>query len=315
MLVLAGLVLLAVDLSVHNLGTTFNSDDAEWANVLAGETSEQNPLVRFLKSELNSDSDAGPYRAEITSAGSMWANSPMVVGVQATQGYNPLRYGFYERTVGAQPSFGYPRPFTPMMPSYNSPLLNLLGVKYLVSVSPLKELDPKVDETRFKLVFDQGVSVWQNPEALPRVLTATSVYVDPNLDEAIGSGNIAALDYRSVAVVSHLPETLATLQSERQSVTPLPGRGEVHARVLAYRSSEVAIAVQSERDVLVVLNDLYYPYWRVYVDDHEKELLQANYLFRGVHVEAGEHRVVFRFEPFSWPAIQLTVRRLLSSEF
>jgi uncharacterized membrane protein YfhO len=70
------------------------------------------------------------------------------------------------------------------------------------------------------------------------------------------------------------------------------------------------VGVQSERDVILVLNDLYYPYWRVYVDGGERELLQANYLFRGVYVKAGEHKVVFRFEPLSWPAIKGTVARL-----
>jgi len=196
----------------------------------------------------------------------------MVAGIQSTQGYNPLRYLLYERAVGAQPIHGMPRPFTPLTPSNNSPLLNLLGLKYIAAVSTLREIDPKVDETRFRLVYDHGIKVWQNPEVLPRVLTATSIYVEP---------------------------------------TRLPGDGEARARVVGYRSSEVVISVQTEKDTIVVLNDLYYPYWRVYVDGDEQELLQANYLFRGVHVKPGEHRVVFRFEPFSWPAIRTFLARML----
>src|SRR5262249_17015775 len=151
-------------------------------------------------------------------------------------------------------------------PSYNSPLLNLLGLKYIAAVSTLREIDPKVDETRFRLVYDHGIKVWQNPEVLPRVLTATSIYVEPKLDESIDSGRIAALDYQSVAVVPHLPHTLAALETRPGFVTRLPGDGEARAQVVGYRSSEVVISVQTEKDTIVVLNDLYYPYWRVYVD-------------------------------------------------
>jgi uncharacterized membrane protein YfhO len=70
----------------------------------------------------------------------------------------------------------------------------------------------------------------------------------------------------------------------------------------------VTIEAESPRDVIVTLHDLYYPYWKVYVDGQESELLQANYIFRGVYVPAGRHTVVFRFEPFSWSALKGTLQ-------
>jgi uncharacterized membrane protein YfhO len=47
----------------------------------------------------------------------------------------------------------------------------------------------------------------------------------------------------------------------------------------------------------LVLNDLYYPYWRAHVDGMEQEILTANILFRAVMVPAGSHEVVFTFDP------------------
>src|SRR5678815_2152244 len=95
---------------------------------------------------------------------------------------NPLTYRLYDRVaIGDVPS-GSVRTFSHLMPSYNSPLFNLLGVKYIVSVKSLHEIDPLTDETRFPMVLDRGFHVWQNPDVLPRIIAATSLYVEPELD-------------------------------------------------------------------------------------------------------------------------------------
>ena len=312
-LAFVGLVLLTADLSVHNTGSALNAGDPGWFPLLAKESARRDPVAGFLKNGLDSKDGNIPYRADITQAGSLWANIPMIFGIHSTQGYNPLRYALYERSAGAQESFNFVRPFPPLMASYNAPLLNLLGVKYIASTKSLREIDHRVDEKRFPLVLDEeGIKVWQNLEVLPRILTATAIYVEPDLDRAISEGKMAPVDYQSNVVLQHLPDTLSDRHQGYGYSVPLTGQGKATARVLTYRNTEVVVAIQSERDVIVVLNDPYYPYWRVYVDDEERELLQANYLFRGVHVKAGERRVVFRFEPFSWPAVRGTVARLVS---
>jgi uncharacterized membrane protein YfhO len=76
--------------------------------------------------------------------------------------------------------------------------------------------------------------------------------------------------------------------------------------MIEYRNTEVLVDVESNRDIILELNDPYYFAWHVYVDGQERELLQANYLFRAVHIKRGERRVIFRFEPFSWPSSRRT---------
>jgi uncharacterized membrane protein YfhO len=72
----------------------------------------------------------------------------------------------------------------------------------------------------------------------------------------------------------------------------------------------VTIGVESSRDAIVELHDPYYFAWNVYVDGNRREMLQSNYMFRGVHVRPGERQVVFRFEPFSGSALQQTISRI-----
>jgi len=54
---------------------------------------------------------------------------------------------------------------------------------------------------------------------------------------------------------------------------------------------------------VLLLNDRYSPDWKVYVDGKEKDLLRANYLMRGVHLEPSKegHEVEFRYEPDTGP--------------
>ncbi|MDX2170945.1 MAG: YfhO family protein [Deltaproteobacteria bacterium] len=72
-----------------------------------------------------------------------------------------------------------------------------------------------------------------------------------------------------------------------------------NARLTAYRADDVEVQVQMDTDGLVVLTDTYYPGWEATVDDRPAPIVRANYFARGVHVPAGEHRLVFRYRP--WP--------------
>ncbi|MFQ5849496.1 MAG: YfhO family protein [Candidatus Binatia bacterium] len=69
--------------------------------------------------------------------------------------------------------------------------------------------------------------------------------------------------------------------------------------ILAYRSRRVSLHASLNASGILVLADSFYPGWRVYVDGKEKEVLRANYFFRGVLLAPGEHQVVFTYEPIS----------------
>ena len=312
-LALLAFLLLAIDFGIHNAGSVHNAHDAGPVQLLTSGPAGRDPLTQFLRKELDMDhQEGGPYRADITMATSLWANAPMLLGIQSSQGYNPLRYALYEQAVGAQASGNVPRPFTPMTPGYDAPLLDLLGVKYIVSAREITEWDADVDMAEFPVVFEAGgITVRENPGVLPRILAATAIYIDPDFNGAITQGIMADVDYRSAVVLEHLPPTLADVDTHDGTPILPAGEGEVSARLLAYGNNEIAVAVETERDAILVLHDPYYPYWRVYVDGEERELLQANYLFRAVHVQPGDRRVVFRFEPFSRAAIKATLLRYL----
>jgi len=67
--------------------------------------------------------------------------------------------------------------------------------------------------------------------------------------------------------------------------------------ILSESPTSLLISVNSPENGWLVLADLWYPYWHVYVDDQPAQLWRADYLFRGVSVPSGSHTVRFVYRP------------------
>jgi hypothetical protein len=111
------------------------------------------------------------------------------------------------------------------------------------------------------------------------------------------------------------PDQTAVLQAMQQpefvvgQTAVLLGSGEDHtgeldpgtsATITRYEPEQVIVQTRSSQHQLLLLSDAYYPGWQVTVDGSPAELLQADGLFRGVLLPAGEHEVLFSFVPRSF---------------
>lgn len=75
---------------------------------------------------------------------------------------------------------------------------------------------------------------------------------------------------------------------------------EGEAMITRYEPNEVEIDVDGEKDSFLVLADMHYPGWKVYIDGDKGRIFQTDYIFRGVRMPAGRHKVLFRYEPLSY---------------
>jgi hypothetical protein len=85
------------------------------------------------------------------------------------------------------------------------------------------------------------------------------------------------------------------------------------AKIASYRNTEIVVETDAAARALLVLNDIWHPWWQACVDGDAVEILKANVLFRAVEVPAGKHTVRFSFHPFaglkSWLRLGSTAPR------
>jgi hypothetical protein len=173
-------------------------------------------------------------------------------------------------------------------------LLDLMSVRFYamwrpIWPAPAKELEFFAGGKRISV---GPVEVVERPTALPRVYTVREARYEADVDSALDRIGTEAFRPRDEAVV--VSPIRETVHSDSDASQP-----DV-ARIAEYSAEEVSIAAECHSACLLVLTDLYYPGWRVFVDGREDEIKRVNVLFRGVWLDSGKHQIVYRYEPTSF---------------
>lgn len=181
--------------------------------------------------------------------------------------------------------------------------LDLMSAPYYAVLQPMQ---PETERTLQAFAGGRRVSVgpvevFERPTALPRVYTVRRVRYARDVESALERIDDDTFQPRREAIIV-APDRAGEpgLGTEAILGNPELPEGNDMASVTRYTTEEVTIAAVCRSNCLLVLTDLYYPGWRVYVDGHEKTIHRVNALFRGVQLEAGAHEVVYRYEPRSF---------------
>ena len=67
------------------------------------------------------------------------------------------------------------------------------------------------------------------------------------------------------------------------------------AAITCYTAEAVDVRAALDRPGLLVLGDVDYPGWEVWVDGVKRDLWRVNYIMRGVVLDSGRHGVEFRY--------------------
>src|SRR5262249_3474134 len=121
--------------------------------------------------------------------------------------------------------------------------------------------------------------VYENPRALPRAFLVNE-WQRADFEELIRDG-WPDVDPRKIVWLEQAPNGLP-----RGSQTGEPSGTE---RIISYTNTEVTIETDSPSAALLVLTDVWHPWWRAEVDGARTEILKADVLFRAVAVPAGRH--------------------------
>jgi hypothetical protein len=297
-------------------GSALNAEPAERYAVFRELPPEQLQGLQVLKGELEARNAKGERpRIEILGLTGAWQNASMVLGLEDTLGYNPLRLADYDRAVGPGENAVDPnlRQFPSTFRGYKCRLANLLGLEYLVLDRPLARLPrhfPQITEA--KLLYGSGqMWVYRLTGSSPRAYMASGI-VPISSEEVLNQEELPEFDRVNEALID---EESIPLLRQRHRLGPSPAQVPAgKARIVSYQRNAVEIDVDSPQGGILVLHDLYYPGWEVTVDGERRPMLRANVLFRGVEVPAGRHKVAFEFRPLSLDNLVAAASDLVAGE-
>lgn len=167
-----------------------------------------------------------------------------------------------------------------------TPILNMLNAKYFIIPTQSNEM------LAFKNQNHQG-NAW---------FVSEYVKVDSPNDE------LSSLQRINLT-------TQAVINKEYKIETPINQLDIKDSRILltSYKPNELIYHSKSSKDGLVVFSEIYYPGWKVTIDDKPSELIRANYILRALEIPAGEHIIKMEFKPttikvtesLAWGALSL----------
>ena len=317
---LAAIVLLGAfstaDLAWNNGPNESTAYPAATFDALATDTHD--PVIPFLKKKVaETRAPDRRDRVELAGVGFHWPNAGMVHRLENTLGYNPLRFDFYAKATGAIDHAALPeqKEFSALEPSYDSLLVDMLGLRFIVTGAPVETMDKKLGPGRLTEIArfpaipgippapGRGETwVYENPRALPRVL-----FVDgarPADFDAINTSGVWPEGFDPRREVLLAPAALPG-----GPVAATEGAAPGRASITLYENTRVDVDVEAERAGWLVLNDVWHRWWRVEVDGMPANLERADVLFRAVRLEPGRHRVSFTFHPLAGLWAELQARR------
>ncbi|WP_288584740.1 YfhO family protein [uncultured Methylobacterium sp.] len=315
----AGLVaLLGAELVWRNAGNSLNAEPAGRYAVFQQLPPEQLQGLTALKAELDARHAKGEHpRVEILGLGGAWQNASMVLGLEDTIGYNPLRLADYERAVGPGENAADPnlRQFPGLFRGYCSRLASLLGLEYLVLDRPAERLPKHFPQlTGAKLLYGSGqMWIYRLDPAKPRAYLATRL-VPVDSESVLDQDELPEFEGSETALVDRdsVPKIKGEFGLKDPAAPVVAAKGT--ATILAYRRNVVTVEVETDRDSVLVLHDIFYPGWQARVDGARRPILRTNLLFRGVEVPAGKHVVEFRFRPLSVDNLVAAASELLARD-
>jgi len=166
--------------------------------------------------------------------------------------------------------------------------LNLSCTKYVVFDKPI---EAEFLEQIYK--GKSGLYVYKNNLVLSWFYIRGNLIVekDPNKVFKMVLNNRGDL-YNTTVIEKNPPEKFKNLLNNTSQNL------KYDIEVVNYKALQgnVELNVNLNEPGFLVYSENYHPKWSCFIDGEEVEIYRANYLFKGIFLEAGDHKVTFRFE-------------------
>ncbi len=232
----------------------------------------QEKTLRFLQQHIDNQ------RMMTTDSRIFAPNFSIQYKLQSVDGYDPLYLQNYAELIAASERdkadihspFGFNRIITPH--NYNSRIVDLLGVKYILSLEDL-------NIQKLKKVFqERETRVYENTEVLPRAFFVKNLVLVQSKQDAISQ----------LFKIKNLHDTAVIIKSQKADSLSV---GNV--AIVLYTPNSVVLQTNNSGDGFVVLTDIDYPTWHAAIDGEDSPIHTTDFAFRGIFVPKGRHTIVF----------------------
>lgn len=224
---------------------------------------EEDETIIFLQENLGLN--------RIYPAGSIFTDPKFkYYGIESVGGYHPAKFGHY----------------TDLMKNSNNllsiPVMQMLNVKYIISPIEINHSMLKfVKSTAFNSVNgNMNVFIYSLDNSAPRAWFVRDVISEDN--NIYNYLNANAFNPLKTAVVKDI-------ESKRYQV------GKVINT--EWGMHEIMVEYESTDSGILILSEIFYPSrWKAYIDNKEVKIFKANGVLRAVNVEAGNNKVIFKYD-------------------
>ena len=191
--------------------------------------------------------------------------------------FSDARTSYYHKSVGgyhAAKLTRYQDLIERQLSRMNMSVLDMLNTKYFIVPSQ-----------------EGSVTVERNPNALGNAWFVEEVQWVDNAD-----AEMSALDTFNPAYTAVVDKEFYDLIDDKAMIATEGDKIEL----TSYKPNELRYKSSAAQPRVAVFSEIYFPWgWHVTIDGEEVKEARANYVLRALTIPAGEHEVVFRFEPQS----------------
>lgn len=202
--------------------------------------------------------------------------------------FGGARSSYFHKTIGgyhAAKLTRYSDLITSQIQKNNMNVLNMLNAKYFLYMARNEQGQIMGDQ--------EGNPIWQaerNPDALGNAwwIDGIKYVADANAEMA----ELDSLDTRHYAVADK------KFESTLGKTAPADSTGTI--KLASYAPNKLAYKSKSSTGGIAVFSEIYFPWgWKATIDGKEVPIGRVNYVLRALKVPAGNHDILFEFNPHS----------------
>lgn len=173
-------------------------------------------------------------------------------------------------------------------------LLDLLGAKYLLDKNDLltgewDEEPSRFNPDRYQLIWERRPwRIYERKTTLSRIALFGNYDLETNAQKIISKLYDINFDYQNKLILEENPKIFPVSTTNKT------------VQLISYEANKIVIKEKADQPQLLWLSDNFYPGWKVLVDGQEQKILRANFTFRAVSLDKGEHLVIFEYDPLTF---------------